>query len=259
MKKALFLMTIFSFILWNSYSLARIRGEYSLNESIARVIQKESSFSLFSDTGKLPGKELLFAVSDKNALQEEPIPSQDIQKKEKAKTERNLLYPTLYVLTFHGIGLTLISSLDNDDTSYQSFQYDRFIDGFTHSPDWDPDDWYWNYLGHPLWGSETYLRARSQHFTWWQSFLFALAASTFWEFCVESWVQSPSQQDLFITPLAGSIIGEGRYIAKRSLVKQNGTSAKVLCIIIDPLQSLVEVIGKIFGQDWSEPVYNESY
>ena len=246
-------MTIIPFILWNPYTFARIRGEYSLNTGIDRLSQKESSFSLSPDTFKLPVKALLFHVSNKDPFHEELTPPQDIQ--EQTKKEGSLLYPTLYVLTFQGIGLALISSLDHDDSSYQSFQYDHFEDGFTHSPDWDPDDWYWNYLGHPLWGSETYLRARSQNFTWWQSFLFALAASTFWEFCVESWVTPPSEQDLFITPLAGIIIGEGRYIAKRSLVKRKGTSARVLSVVIDPLQSLVEVIGKAFGQDWSEPAY----
>ena len=96
--------------------------------------------------------------------------------------ERDLTYPILYVGTKQVVGLAFLSALDKDVTMFDSFSVETFRDGWRRGPEWDDDEWAWNYIGHPLWGSETFLRARAQHFNFAESFAFSTAASVVWEF-----------------------------------------------------------------------------
>jgi hypothetical protein len=54
------------------------------------------------------------------------------------------------------------------------------------------------------------------------SFLYSFVLSTFfWEYGVEAFAEVPSKQDLIITPVVGSILGEGFYLAKRNIVSND--------------------------------------
>ena len=79
---------------------------------------------------------------------------------------------------------------------------------WTSPPVWDEDIFFHNYLGHPYAGAFYYNMVRSQGATAWQSFGYALFQSTFWEYVVEALAEQPSIQDLFITPVIGSLLGE---------------------------------------------------
>lgn len=107
---------------------------------------------------------------------------------------------------------------------------------FTMPPKWDDDPIIVNYVQHPLAGAIYYNGMRSQGATKLQSFLFSLAESTFFEYFIESVAERPSTQDLIITPLAGSIIGE---IENKLTVKmkRNGFTflEKVLVFFINPM------------------------
>ncbi len=79
---------------------------------------------------------------------------------------------------------------------------------WTTPPVWDEDIFFHNFLGHPYAGAFYYNMVRSQGATAWQSFGYALFQSTFWEYVVEALAEQPSIQDLFITPVIGSLLGE---------------------------------------------------
>jgi hypothetical protein len=79
---------------------------------------------------------------------------------------------------------------------------------FTRPPVWDHDPWAINYIGHPVGGAYYYNAIRSQNATWFQSFLFSFAQSTFWEYVVEGIAEQPSIQDIICTPVGGAILGE---------------------------------------------------
>lgn len=109
-------------------------------------------------------------------------------------------------------------------------------------PEWDHDKFYFNYLLHPYAGAAYFMSARSCGFNFWQSLLYSsLISNVGWEFGVEAFMERPSIQDLIITPVVGSCIGEGFYRVKRHLV-DNGYSlcgstvlGGIVAWIVDPV------------------------
>lgn len=170
---------------------------------------------------------------------------------------RDLTYPITYVLFYQSVGLGLLSTLDEETNNFQAFSFDNFRDGFRQAPSKDDDKFIWNFVLHPLWGSETYLRARSQKFTQFESFLFSTASSVVWEYGMENFVQAPSRQDLILTSGLGYFLGEFRYRTKQSLLEKEGKRYRMAEVLIDPLQIFTEKIGRMLGQDWREPAYTK--
>jgi len=169
----------------------------------------------------------------------------------------DLTYPILYSLSLQSVSIAFLGNLDRDVTGFTGPSARNFEEAFTKGPTPDDDDGFWNYIGHPFAGSESYLRARAQGYGPLGSFLFSGAASVVWEFGFEGWYQRPSTQDLIITPLAGSLLGEVRFRAKRALLETDSATSRVLAVAIDPLQSAAELIGRTFGQDWTEPAFRK--
>jgi hypothetical protein len=81
-------------------------------------------------------------------------------------------------------------------------------DAYTKSPVIDKDKWYVNYIGHPVQGAYYYNAARSQGLKSWQAGLFCLGHSMLWEYTIEAGLERPSIQDMIVTPIAGSLLGE---------------------------------------------------
>jgi len=197
-----------------------------------------------------------FASDDGNP----PLRAEDAEKAiaipEMLEGDRNLTYPILYVGTKQIVGLGLLSALDKDVTMFDSFSVETFRDGWRRGPEWDDDQWSWNYIGHPLWGSETFLRARAQNFNFAESFAFSTAASVIWEFGMENWTANPSTQDLLFTSTAGSLIGEFRYHVLRKVAGKDDRKSKTIRFLFDPLQGTSKFVGKrFFGADLEEPAF----
>jgi hypothetical protein len=107
---------------------------------------------------------------------------------------------------------------------------------FTTAPVMDKDDWQMNYVGHPLAGALYYNTLRSQNATWFQSFLFSAGQSFIWEYVIEGIAEPPSIQDLIITPISGTILGEACHQLTMSM-RKNGFSfvEKVVTLILNPM------------------------
>ena len=122
---------------------------------------------------------------------------------------------------------------------------------FKKGPEWDHDRFYFNFILHPYAGAVYFMSARSCGFNTWQSLLYCTCVSTIgWEFGVEAFMERPSYQDLFITPLLGSAIGEGFYCIKRKIAA-NGyrlcgskVLGNVVAFLVDPVN---EVVGLFAG------------
>lgn len=148
---------------------------------------------------------------------------------------RSLLEPTIFVMTYHTIGMAMLVSMDPKETGFQPMHVKNWAGGFRRPPIWENDSWITNYLLHPAWGSETYLQARHAGFGAFESFLFSSAASVAWEYGFESWAEHPSAQDLLVTSTVGSVLGELRFMLNQTLQRQEALWATAALILLDPL------------------------
>lgn len=97
--------------------------------------------------------------------------------------------------------------------------FKRYINHIKAGPVWDGDKFIFNFVLHPYAGAAYYMSARSCGFNCWGSFLYSFCISTFfWEYGFEAFNEIPSVQDLVITPVVGSLMGEGFYLIKRHIV-----------------------------------------
>lgn len=120
----------------------------------------------------------------------------------------------------------------------------------TEGPEWDHDKFYFNYLLHPYAGAAYFMAARSCGFNFWQSLLYcSIISNVCWEYGIEAFMERPSIQDLFITPLVGSAIGECFYKLKRHIVSEDYTLAgsrvlgNIVVFLIDPVNEVIGLFG----------------
>lgn len=111
----------------------------------------------------------------------------------------------------------------------------QYKKSFTKPPVFDTDLWYINYLGHPYQGSFYFNSIRSRGGTFWESALFNLGQSTIWEYVWEGGLEQPSIQDLIVTPIFGSLVGELTHRATMKMAK-NGFNLyeKITICLINP-------------------------
>ena len=119
---------------------------------------------------------------------------------------------------------------------------------FTNLPVWDHDDWQLNYIGHPIAGSYYYNALRSQNASRFHSFLFSTAQSFIWEYFIEGMAEKPSAQDLFVTPVVGSLLGETTHQLTMSM-RRNGFNffEKVFVLLFNPMFVINNGFGTRFN------------
>jgi hypothetical protein len=123
-------------------------------------------------------------------------------------------------------------------------------------PVWDKDDWQINYVGHPIAGSFYYNSLRSQNASIFHSFLFATAQSFIWEYIIEATAEKPSTQDLIVTPVVGSILGESVHRLTMNM-RRNGFNffEKVLVLFFNPLFVMNNGFGPRFNPIKQKPLF----
>ena len=126
---------------------------------------------------------------------------------------------------------------------------EKWWNNVSREPVWDKDDFFLNYVTHPYSGAIYYMGARSAGANATYSFLYSFALSTFfWEYGIESFAERPSIQDLIVTPVAGALLGEGFYLAKRHILENNselwGSKAlgKIALFAMDPMTEITTAL-----------------
>lgn len=151
----------------------------------------------------------------------------------------------------------VLESLPSDATAWNKTEngkvplFKRWWQNVHKGPVWDKDNIVFDYVLHPYAGAAYYMGARSNGFNMWGSFVYSFCISTFfWEYGFEAFNEIPSVQDLIITPVVGTILGEGFYLVKRHIVS-NGYrlwGSKILgyavAFLVDPIN---EVTGYFRG------------
>jgi hypothetical protein len=109
---------------------------------------------------------------------------------------------------------------------------------FTLPPVWDNDSAVWNYGVHPIMGSFSYLAYRNKHAHWAEAFAGAAVNSFIYEYIIAGATQQPSINDLLVTPVLGSLLGEGIYQLKKRLLRDQhlNTIEKIVITITDPFE-----------------------
>jgi hypothetical protein len=102
----------------------------------------------------------------------------------------------------------------------------------------DGDPWTINVLGHGLFGSEVYGRARQCGSGPLGALTLTAATTAAWEYGLEAINKRPSAVDLVVTPILGLALGEGRYQALRWLRRRpESRLRRVVSVVVDPLGS----------------------
>lgn len=96
----------------------------------------------------------------------------------------------------------------------------------------DGDPWWINGIGHAAFGSEIYGRTRQCGGGPVAALLLTTATSVAWEYGLEAPHKRPSAVDLVWTPLAGALVGEGRFRLHRWLRARN--ASPWLLFAVDP-------------------------
>ncbi len=141
------------------------------------------------------------------------------------------------------------SNWDKDEIREEGF-FKKWRENVQAGPVWDEDNWVLNWVTHPWAGAVYYMSARGSGFKWWESFMYSTLMSTlFWEYGVESFAEIPSWQDLLITPIIGSALGECFFVWKGKIVRNEKRvlNSKFLgissLIIMDPFNELLGFMG----------------
>lgn len=168
----------------------------------------------------------------------------------------NRLWVNTGVLTGAFVGtLLVLECLPEDATSWNRAALQDVPLGkrwhqhvIEEGPEWDHDKFIFNYVLHPYAGAAYFMSARSCGFNFWQSLLYcSIISNVGWEYGIEAFMERPSIQDLFITPIVGSIIGEGFYHAKRRIVRNDyrllGSKVlgNIVAFLIDPVNEVIDL------------------
>lgn len=161
---------------------------------------------------------------------------------------------------YYGFGaLAILAALPKEITNWESSDESvgqKWFNNVTEGPVWDRDDTVLNYVLHPYFGGAYYQAARKSGYRQWDSFLYSTLMSTaFWEYGIEALAETPSMQDLVVTPVLGWVYGEWAFNTEREIWSEGGTVlgsqylGNVSLFLLDPVDSVGRNINRLFGTD----------
>jgi hypothetical protein len=163
-----------------------------------------------------------------------------------------------YFLGYQVMAIGILYAMPESVSSWSSEQKEGYSmsiwwENVTH-PQMDSDDFYINYILHPYWGAAYFVRARERGYNDMESFWYSALLSSVYEFGVEALFEEPSIQDLFVTPVAGSLVGmyfmnvRDNILEREIALGHRTTKDKWLWVLTDPLGSLNRGVDKLFGR-----------
>ena len=124
------------------------------------------------------------------------------------------------------------------EQSKNEFSFGVWRDNVSN-PHRDSDDHFINYVLHPYWGATYYIRGVERGLDGAASFAFSAFLSALFEFGLEALFEQPSYQDLWTTPMLGTLIGEVWFRPLRERIRAKPGRLdwrdKTLMALTDPL------------------------
>lgn len=108
----------------------------------------------------------------------------------------------------------------------------------------DKDEPFWNWFMHPLSGSQLFLLYRAYGYNRMDAFKMTFISSMLFEFTVEIYTERASVQDLFQTPVIGSILGLGLENLSFYLLNTGNTFGRFWGHVLNPATLLWFYEGK---------------
>ncbi|OUR96978.1 hypothetical protein A9Q84_11625 [Halobacteriovorax marinus] len=144
----------------------------------------------------------------------------------------------VYAVTWAIYPLTQLETF-KDDGSFK-----KYGDNFGKIV-FDQDEPFWNWIVHPLSGSQLFLYYRANGYNRIDSLTMSFISSTLFEFTVEIYTEPASIQDLYQTPILGAVLGVGIENLSLWLLNSGNSFGKVLGHIINPSTLFWYYEGKI--------------
>jgi hypothetical protein len=146
---------------------------------------------------------------------------------------------------------------DDDDDDDDKKLLEKWVDNVKEGPVWDRDHWFYNYVGHPYIGGMYYQMARKSGYRQWDSAFYSFMMSTFWwEYGVEAFTETPSVQDLVVTPTLGWIVGEWMFSQEQRIRQRGGIVwgsrgwGNTALFFLDPIDSIGSWINNKLGRQF---------
>jgi|GEM_PF-1436446 hypothetical protein len=109
----------------------------------------------------------------------------------------------------------------------------------------DKDEPFWNQMVHPISGSQLFLYYRANGYARMDSFLMTFISSALFETTVEVYTEPASVQDLYITPVYGSILALGLENLSMYLLNTGNAFGRFLGHVINPATLFWFYDGKV--------------
>jgi hypothetical protein len=168
---------------------------------------------------------------------------------------RGIRRDTWYFLgyQFAAVGITYVMPEEFSGWSEEqkdTYSTEQWKENVSH-PHWDEDSWWVNYILHPYWGGAYYIRAQERGLGRGQSFWYSALLSTLYEYGVEAFFEQPSYQDLIVTPVVGSLVGQYLFTPVRQSIRAQpgelGWTSKMILFLTDPLGVLNAQADRMLG------------
>lgn len=159
---------------------------------------------------------------------------------------------------FYGLGVIgVLVALPESATGWEKDPQilDKWVDNVAEGPEWDRNNWAYNYIGHTYCGGVYYQVARKSGYRQWDAFVYSFLMSTFyWEYGIEAFAETPSIQDLAVTPILGWVYGEWAYQTEIGIRKGDNrvmgskTLGGIALFMLDPIDALGQGINRLAGR-----------
>lgn len=163
---------------------------------------------------------------------------------------------SIFAYGFGVIGLIALLPEDISNWDKEEGVFNKWTDNLKSGPVWDRDSGMLNLVGHPYFGGVYYQVARKSGYRQWDSFIYSTLMSTFyWEYGIEAFAETPSIQDLVITPVLGWAYGEWAFNTEMDIRENDGDvwGSSILgstaLFFLDPVDSMSVGINNMFSKE----------
>lgn len=140
------------------------------------------------------------------------------------------------------------------DEQKEGYDMSYWWDNVSH-PEMDTDDFYINYVLHPYWGAAYFVRAKERGYSDREAFWYSVLLSSAYEFGAEALFEEPSIQDLIVTPVLGSLLGQ-YFMRVRHDIREREFETGLrsrrdqwIWVATDPLGSLNQLVDRMLGRE----------